>query len=58
MENFGKFVTLLLAIIITPIINGFVFSKLWSWFLYCTHWGYPETDMLEIQNLAKSLNYL
>ena len=26
--------------------------------LYCTHWGYPETDMLEIQELAKSLKYL
>ena len=36
MENFGKFVTLLLAIIITPIINGFVFSKLWLWFIVPT----------------------
>ena len=33
MENFGKFMTILLALIITPIINGFVFSKLWMWFI-------------------------
>jgi len=33
MENFGKFMTVLLAMIISPIINGFVFSKLWLWFI-------------------------
>ena len=33
MENFGKFMTIVLAMIISPIINGFVFSKLWLWFI-------------------------
>lgn len=33
MENFGKFITLVLAIIMAPIINGFVFCKLWLWFI-------------------------
>lgn len=33
MENFGKFMTVVLAMIISPIINGFVFSKLWFWFI-------------------------
>lgn len=33
MENFGKFMAILLAMIISPIINGFVFSKLWLWFI-------------------------
>lgn len=33
MESFGKFMTAVLAIIIAPIINGFVFSKLWIWFI-------------------------
>ena len=32
-ENFGKFMTIVLAMIISPIINGFVFSKLWIWFI-------------------------
>ena len=36
MENFGKFMTVVLAMIITPIINGFVFSKLWFWFIVPT----------------------
>lgn len=26
--------------------------------LYCPYWGYPEEDMKEIQELAKTLNYL
>ena len=36
MENFGKFMTVLLAMIISPVINGFVFSKLWLWFIVPT----------------------
>ena len=26
--------------------------------LYCTHWGYDESDMLEIQVYAKELGYV
>jgi len=26
--------------------------------LYCPHWGYPESDMLDIQNFARELGYL
>lgn len=26
--------------------------------LYCTHWGYTHTSMLEIQTMARELNYL
>lgn len=26
--------------------------------LYCPHWGYPENDMLQIQDRAKVLGYL
>ena len=33
MEKFGKFMTILLAMIISPIISGFVFFKLWAWFI-------------------------
>ena len=36
MKNFGKFMTIVLAMIISPIINGFVFSKLWFWFIVPT----------------------
>ena len=36
MEKFGKFMTVVLAMIISPIINGFVFSKLWLWFIVPT----------------------
>jgi hypothetical protein len=33
MEAFGKFMTVLLAMIISPIIGGFVIMKLWDWFI-------------------------
>lgn len=33
MENFGKFMTIILAMIISPIISGFVIMKLWLWFI-------------------------
>ena len=36
MENFGKFMTIVLTMIISPIIKGFVFSKLWLWFIVPT----------------------
>lgn len=33
MENFGKFMTVVLIITIATIIDGFVFSKLWLWYI-------------------------
>lgn len=33
MEKFGKFMVITLIMIISPIINGFVLSKLWLWFI-------------------------
>ena len=33
MENFGKFIVVVLGMIIIPIIKGFVLSKLWLWFI-------------------------
>ena len=36
MENFGKLMTIILGIIISPIISGFVILKLWAWFIVPT----------------------
>lgn len=33
MENFGKFMAIVLGMIISPIISGFVIMKLWAWFV-------------------------
>ena len=33
MEKFGKFMTLVLIMILSQIMFGFVFSKLWAWFI-------------------------
>ena len=32
MENFGKFMTVMLSLIILPVVKGFVFMKLFNWF--------------------------
>ncbi len=36
MENFGKFTTIVLFMILAPIVNGFVVVKLWHWFIVPT----------------------
>ena len=36
MENFGKFIAILLTMVINPIIRGYVFISLWSWFIVTT----------------------
>ena len=36
MEAFGKFMAVLLILIISPIIHGFVIVKLWAWFIVPT----------------------
>jgi hypothetical protein len=33
MENFGKLVTIVLSMIFSVVITGFVFAKLWLWFI-------------------------
>jgi len=33
MENFGKFMIIIIVMIVTPLINGFVVMKLWNWFI-------------------------
>ncbi len=40
MEKFGKFMAVVLAIIVNAIVNGFVFQKMWLWFIvpiFSTH---------------------
>ncbi len=33
MENLGKFVTIVSMMIISPLVNGYVFTKYWVWFI-------------------------
>jgi hypothetical protein len=36
MENFGKFMLVLITMIVNPLIRGYVFLSLWSWFIVPT----------------------
>lgn len=36
MEAFGKFMTIVLTMIISTIINGYILSKLWVWIIVPT----------------------
>jgi len=57
MENFGKFITVLLGIIITSIINGFVFLKLWLWFIVPTFQMQP-LRLVEAIGIVFLIGYL
>lgn len=41
MENFGKVIAWIIALIISPIINGFVLVKMWAWFIIDTFNAQP-----------------
>ena len=57
MENFGKFMTVVLAMIISPIINGFVITKLWLWFVVPTFEANP-LRVVEAIGLMFLINYI
>jgi len=57
MENFGKFMTIVLAMIISPIISGFVIVKLWAWFIVPTFEVNP-LRIVEAIGIMLLINYL
>ena len=57
MENFGKFMAIVLGIIISPIINGFVFSKLWLWFIVPTFQTQP-LRIVEAIGISLFINFI
>jgi hypothetical protein len=57
MENFGKFITIMLAMLISPIINGFVIAKLWLWFIVPTFEANP-LRIVEAIGLMFLINYI
>jgi len=57
MENFGKFMTIVLAMIISPIISGFVILKLWGWFVVPIFETHP-LRLAEAIGLMFLVNYL
>lgn len=57
MENFGKIMTVILAMIISPIVSGFVILKLWAWFIVPTFEAQP-LRLVEAIGLMFLINYL
>lgn len=57
MENFGKFMTVLLGMIISPLVNGFVFAKLWAWFIVSTFGAHP-IRLVEAIGLILLINFM
>lgn len=57
MENFGKFIVVMLTIIISPIINGFVFKTLWLWFIVPTFEANP-LRVVEAYGLMVLINFV
>lgn len=57
MKNFEKYTIIVLAIIISSIINGFVIMKLWAWFVVPTFEANP-LRLVEAIGLIFLVNYL
>lgn len=57
MKNFTKFITLFLTVILTPVINGFVFSKLWLWLIVPTFQLQP-LRIIEAIGIIFLINFL
>lgn len=57
MEKFGKFITIVLIMIISSIVNGFVILKLWTWFIVPIFEIQP-LRLIEAIGLMFLVNYL
>ena len=57
MENFGKIMTVILAMIISLIVSGFVVLKLWAWFIVPIFEAQP-LRLVEAIGLMFFINYL
>ena len=57
MENFGKFMAIVMALIIVPIIRAFVTVKLWAWFVIPA-FGLGPIKIVETIGLMFLLGYL
>ncbi len=57
MENFGKFMTIILGLVFRPIVCGFVILKLWAWFVVPTFEMQP-LRLVEAIGLMFLVNYL
>lgn len=56
MENFGKFITIVLSFIITTLVGGFVFMKLWAWFIVSI-FHLPSLNIIEAIGVMMIINY-
>lgn len=57
MKNFKRTVIILLSMVVSPIINGYVLMKLWMWFIVPTFETQP-LRMVEAVGLMILTNYL
>ena len=57
MENFGKIMAVILVMVISPIISGFVFMKMWAWFVVPVFYQNP-LRLVEAIGLMFLFNYV
>lgn len=57
MEDFGKLSYVFVLYVITTIISGFAFMKLWGWFITYS-FSIKEVGFVEAVGLAFIINYL
>ena len=57
MKNFKKFITVLLGIIVSYLVNGFVLLKLWEWFIVTTFKVQP-LNLVQAIGIVILINFL
>jgi hypothetical protein len=57
MENFGKFCAVLLVVFLNLFSGGFVFYKLYQWFLITT-FNAPEIRLIEAMGIMLIIGYI
>lgn len=57
MEAFGKFCFGVLAIVVAALIGGFVFMKLWAWFVVYA-FGVQELNLIQSIGIVFFVSYL
>ena len=56
MKTFGTIMAVLMVLIFTPIMYGFVFSKLWLWFVVPT-FGLQELSIIQAIGLTYIVSF-
>ena len=57
MENFGKFMTILILLVVGVLVGGFMFMKFYEWFIVPIY-NVPELRFIDYCGIAVFVSYI